>query len=160
MSFYSYLTHIFSYCVVIDIWIIHRVLFKHGCVPMWHKDKPTRHSVMSVYVMSGPSFRVLAYIVYLSTVCVRECAFAGAALPVCTHTPVSSLHGPRRVNIRAKPFEAGLIASCMSVWGVFSPYAFTLLCQSHCLWQSGSLYVCHFFIIILRPALALNIRSN
>lgn len=32
------------------------------------------------------SFQVCAYIVYLTTVCVRECAFAGAALPVCPHT--------------------------------------------------------------------------
>lgn len=53
---------------------------------MWERDSPTRHPVISVYVMSGPSFLVSAYTVYLSPVCVRECAFAGAALPFCPHT--------------------------------------------------------------------------
>lgn len=35
---------------------------------------------------AGQAFRVCAFIVYLSALCVRECAFAGAALPVCSHT--------------------------------------------------------------------------
>lgn len=44
--------------------------------------------------------------------CLRWCC---PPKPACT--PVSSLHGPRRVDIRVKPFEAGLIASCMTVCG-------------------------------------------
>lgn len=37
-------------------------------------------------------------------------------------TPVSSLPGLRRVDIRKKPFEAGLIASCMTVCGGVSTH--------------------------------------
>lgn len=57
----------------------------------------------------------------ISLYCVSKCALL--VLPsqsACT--PVSSLPGLRRVNIRKKPFEAGLIASCMTVCGGVSTH--------------------------------------
>lgn len=50
------------------------------------KSTPTGTLIMPTYVMSRPSFRVCAFKVYLSAACVRECAFAGATLPVSPDT--------------------------------------------------------------------------
>lgn len=77
------------------------------------------------------------------------------------HTPVSSLRGPCRVVIRVKPFEAGLIASCMTVWwGVF-PLRIDFIMPDTLSLTLGALYVCHFFIIMLLwPALALSVRRH
>lgn len=53
---------------------------------MWEKASPTRHSVRTDS-KAGPTRDVNRHHrVYLSTVCVRKCAFAGATLPVCPHT--------------------------------------------------------------------------
>lgn len=64
-------------------------------------------------------------------------------------TPVSSLYGPCRVVIRVKPFEAGLIASCMTVWwGVF-PLRIDFIMSVTLSPTLGAIYLCHFFIIML-----------
>lgn len=55
------------------------------CITMREKNSPAMPSIISAYVMSA-AFPVYTYRVYLSTVCVRECAFAGATLRVCPHT--------------------------------------------------------------------------
>lgn len=89
----------------IDTWILPSLSFKHGC------DGTNT-------ALTGSSFSSV-YVIYLPTACVYMCE--RTCLCWCyssqfTLTPVSSLCGPRRVDIRAKPFEAGLIASCMTVW--------------------------------------------
>lgn len=55
--------------------------------------------------------------------CLCLCSFFQSAC-----TPVSLLPGPCCVDIRVKPFEAGLIASCMTVWELSPP---TLCYISH-----------------------------
>lgn len=152
-------THIFSYWVVTDIWTAHSVLFKHGCGALWGKDSPTRHSVMSVYVMSGPGFPVCAYVVYLSTVCVRECASAAANLPACPHTcfltPRASTCGHQSEALWSR--SHCFLYDCLR--GVF-PLRIDFIMSVILSLTLGALYVCHFFIMIpLWPALALSVRA-
>lgn len=131
------------------------------CITMREKNSPARPSIISACVMSA-AFPVYTYRVYLSTVCVRECAFAGATVPSeSALTPVSSLCGPCRVVIGVKPFEAGLIASCMTVWwGVF-PLRIDFIMSVTLSPTLGAIYVCHFFILMLPwPAPALSVRRH
>lgn len=87
----------------------------------WRKTAPSGVLAMFVYVMGRPSFDSV-HTQYTLVLCV--CVWGNVPLLVLPSqsalTPVSSVPGPHRVDIRVKPFEAGLIASCMTVWvGVY-----------------------------------------
>lgn len=90
-----------------------------------------RQLLCDVCLRHKPSFGVGAYRVYLSILRVWGNVPLLLLPSQSACTPVSSLPGPRRVDIRVKPFEAGLIASCMTVWGGCIPPTHWLYYVSH-----------------------------
>lgn len=112
------------------------------------KTTPTGTLIMPAYVMSRPSFRVCAFTVYLSAACVRECAFAGATLPVSPDTCFLSAwasscgHQTETLWSRSHCF----LYDCLR--GRFPPTIDFIMSVTLSL-TSGALYVCHFFIITL-----------